>query len=67
MWDGFAYDREAYLVYVGTGNAEPWVQNFRVAENVDNLYACSIRGRRFDDRKAQMVFPDRAQRQLGFR
>ncbi len=42
VWDGFAYDSEANLVYVGTGNAEPWVQKFRGAQNVDNLYTCSI-------------------------
>jgi PQQ-dependent dehydrogenase (methanol/ethanol family) len=42
VWDGFAYDPEANLVYVGTGNAEPWVQKFRGAQNVDNLYTCTI-------------------------
>jgi quinohemoprotein ethanol dehydrogenase len=42
VWDGFAYDPVANLVYVGTGNAEPWVQKFRGAQNVDNLYTCSI-------------------------
>ncbi|MGP0073553.1 MAG: PQQ-dependent dehydrogenase, methanol/ethanol family [Bryobacteraceae bacterium] len=42
VWDGFAYDPEANLVYVGTGNAEPWHQKFRGAQNVDNLYTCSI-------------------------
>ena len=42
VWDGFAYDPEAGLVYVGTGNAEPWVQKFRGAQNLDNLYTCSI-------------------------
>ena len=28
VWDGMAYDPEADLVYVGTGNAEPWPQRF---------------------------------------
>jgi quinohemoprotein ethanol dehydrogenase len=42
VWDGMAYDPEADLVYVGTGNAEPWVQKFRGAKDVDNLYTCSI-------------------------
>ena len=42
VWDGFAYDPDTNLVYVGTGNAEPWVQKFRGAQNVDNLYTCSI-------------------------
>jgi quinohemoprotein ethanol dehydrogenase len=42
VWDGIAYDPESNLVYVGTGNAEPWVQKFRGAQHVDNLYTCSI-------------------------
>jgi quinohemoprotein ethanol dehydrogenase len=42
VWDGFAYDPDANLVYVGTGNAEPWVQKFRGVQGVDNLYTCSI-------------------------
>jgi len=42
VWDGFAYDPEANLVYVGTGNPMPWVQNFRTPQGLDNLYTCSI-------------------------
>ncbi len=42
VWDGVAYDPETNLVYVGTGNAEPWAQKFRGAQHVDNLYTCSI-------------------------
>jgi len=42
VWDGFAYDPDTNLIYVGTGNAEPWVQKFRGAQGVDNLYTCSI-------------------------
>ncbi|HTW68179.1 MAG TPA: PQQ-dependent dehydrogenase, methanol/ethanol family [Bryobacteraceae bacterium] len=42
VWDGMAYDPETDLIYVGTGNAEPWVQKFRGARNVDNLYTASI-------------------------
>lgn len=42
VWDGMAYDPEADLIYVGTGNAEPWVQKFRGAQGVDNLYTASI-------------------------
>jgi len=42
VWDGVAYDPETNLVYVGTGNAEPWVQKFRGGQNLDNLYTCSI-------------------------
>ena len=42
VWDGMAYDPDLNLVYVGTGNAEPWVQKFRGATGKDNLYTCSI-------------------------
>jgi len=42
VWDGLAYDPEAELVYVGTGNAEPWPQKLRTSTGNDNLYVCSI-------------------------
>jgi quinohemoprotein ethanol dehydrogenase len=42
VWDAMSYDPELDLVYVGTGNAEPWVQKFRGAQGLDNLYTCSI-------------------------
>jgi quinohemoprotein ethanol dehydrogenase len=42
VWDGIAYDPETDLVYAGTGNAEPWPEEFRGAKGKDNLYACSI-------------------------
>ena len=42
VWDGMAYDPDAELVYVGTGNAEPWAQQLRTATAKDNLYVCSI-------------------------
>jgi len=42
VWDGMAYDPETNTVYAGTGNAEPWVEKFRGAKGVDNLYTCSI-------------------------
>ena len=31
VWDGVAYDPELDLVYVGTGNAEPWAQELRTS------------------------------------
>jgi PQQ-dependent dehydrogenase (methanol/ethanol family) len=42
VWDGMAYDAETNTVFAGTGNAEPWVEKFRGAKGVDNLYTCSI-------------------------
>ena len=42
VWDGMAYDADADLIYVGTGNAEPWAQQLRTTTPKDNLYVCSI-------------------------
>ncbi len=42
MWDGMAYDPDAELVYVGTGNAEPWTFQLRSSKDKDNLYVASI-------------------------
>jgi quinohemoprotein ethanol dehydrogenase len=42
VWDGMAYDPDADLLYVGTGNAEPLPEEFRKNQGKDNLYVCSI-------------------------
>ncbi len=41
-WDSFGYDPELDLVYIGTGNAFPWVQDYRSPGGGDNLFLCSI-------------------------
>ena len=62
VWDGVAYDPETNLVYVGTGNAEPWVQKFRGAQHVDNLYTCSILAVDLTTGTAQVALSDGPQR-----
>jgi quinohemoprotein ethanol dehydrogenase len=42
VWDGMAYDPEADLFYVGTGNGGPWPEQLRQSKGKDNLFVCSI-------------------------
>jgi quinohemoprotein ethanol dehydrogenase len=41
-WDAIAYDPDAGLVYIGTGNGSPWSHEIRSAGQGDNLYLSSI-------------------------
>jgi quinohemoprotein ethanol dehydrogenase len=41
-WDAFAYDQDADLLYVGTGNGGPWDRNLRSPQGGDNLFLASI-------------------------
>src|SRR3984957_16717139 len=42
VWDGMAYDPEADLLYIGTGNGGPWPEQLRQSKGKDNLYVASI-------------------------
>ena len=42
VWDGMAYDPEADLLYIGTGNGSPWNQEIRSPGGGDNLFLSSI-------------------------
>jgi quinohemoprotein ethanol dehydrogenase len=41
-WEAIAYDSDAGLVYVGTGNGSPWDRDVRSPGGGDNLYLSSI-------------------------
>jgi quinohemoprotein ethanol dehydrogenase len=41
-WDSFAYDPQARLLYVGTGNGGSWDRKIRSPGGGDNLYLSSI-------------------------
>jgi quinohemoprotein ethanol dehydrogenase len=42
VWDAMAYDPQLDLLYVGTGNGDPWARKFRNVQGGDNLLASSI-------------------------
>jgi len=42
VWDAMAYDPQLDLLYIGTGNADPWSRKIRNVHSGDNLLASSI-------------------------
>ncbi|HEY2379618.1 MAG TPA: PQQ-dependent dehydrogenase, methanol/ethanol family [Terriglobia bacterium] len=41
-WDAMAYDPDADILYVGTGNGGPWTHIYRSPGGGDNLYLASV-------------------------
>src|SRR5215469_16886040 len=42
VWDAMAYDPQLDLLYIGTGNADPWARKVREAKVGDSLFCASI-------------------------
>ncbi|MDE2341624.1 MAG: PQQ-dependent dehydrogenase, methanol/ethanol family, partial [Alphaproteobacteria bacterium] len=42
VWDGISYDPKLNLIYIGTGNAEPWNGSVRAQKEGDTLFTSSI-------------------------
>jgi quinohemoprotein ethanol dehydrogenase len=47
VWDTIVFDPQLNLIFVGTGNADPWYRDLRGGRS-DNLYGCSIIALRAD-------------------
>jgi hypothetical protein len=63
-WLGGTYNSKTGLAYFGTGNPAPWNSHLRKG---DNLFSCSHRGHRREDRPDRLALPEHAQRRLGLR
>jgi quinohemoprotein ethanol dehydrogenase len=48
VWDSMAYDPKLGLLYIGTGNGDPWNHGMRSAGRGDNLFLASIVALRAD-------------------
>jgi quinohemoprotein ethanol dehydrogenase len=56
VWDGMAYDADADLLYIGTGNGSPWNRQFRSPGGGDNLFLASILAVKPDSGKLAWYF-----------
>jgi quinohemoprotein ethanol dehydrogenase len=58
VWDAMAYDPDADLLYIGTGNGGPWNANIRSPQGGDNLFLGSILAVRPDNGKLVWYFQE---------
>ena len=64
-WNGFTYDAELDLLYIGTGNGSPWNRKIRSPGGGDNLFLCSIVALDPDTGEYTLALPDDARRNVG--
>jgi len=48
VWDAMAYDPQLDLLYIGTGNADPWARKIRGTKASDSLFTSSLMALRPD-------------------
>ncbi|HVV45975.1 MAG TPA: PQQ-dependent dehydrogenase, methanol/ethanol family [Bryobacteraceae bacterium] len=58
VWDAMAYDPDADLLYIGTGNGGPWDRNLRSPGGGDNLFLASILAVKPDTGKLAWYFQE---------
>ncbi len=58
VWDAMAYDPDADLLYVGTGNGGPWARDLRSPGGGDNLFLGSVLAVKPDTGKLAWYFQE---------
>ena len=58
VWDAMAYDPDADLLYIGTGNGGPWARDLRSPGGGDNLFLGSVLAVRPDTGKMVWYFQE---------
>jgi quinohemoprotein ethanol dehydrogenase len=58
VWDAMAYDPDADLLYIGTGNGGPWARDLRSPGGGDNLFLGSVLAVKPDSGKLAWYFQE---------